>query len=71
MNGGSTYSLVRRINKDDLVVLVHTVLIDPVRVEHTEVTASSAHTLFRGGTERALELEVVHSLANGLAERGT
>lgn len=37
-SGVSSDSLVRRVNKDDLVVLVDTVLVDPVRVKDSEVT---------------------------------
>ena len=37
-SGVSSDRLVGRVNEDDLVVLVHTVLVDPVRVEHSEVT---------------------------------
>ena len=40
-----TDSLMIRINKDDLVVLVNTVLIDPVRVQDSQVTTAAADTL--------------------------
>ena len=41
----TTYSFVAGVDEDDFVVLVHTVLVDPVRVEHTEVAAAPADTL--------------------------
>ena len=63
--------LVLRVNGDDLKVLVHTVLVDPVRVEDAQVRALAAHTLLGGGTQRALVLEVVDTLAHGLAVGGT
>lgn len=66
-----TYSLVRRVNEDDFVVLVHTVLVDPVRVEHTKIPASTTDTLLRDRAKRALEFEVVHTLSDGLAKRRT
>ena len=37
-SGVSSDRLVGRVNEDDLVVLVDTVLVDPVRVENSEVT---------------------------------
>lgn len=59
--------LVLRVDKDDLVVLVGRVLVDPVRVEDTEVGATSANTLLGGRLERTLVLELVHSVVGGLA----
>ena len=67
----ATYGLVVRVDEDDLVVLVHTVLVDPVRVEDTEVAAATADTLLSNATETALGLEVVNTLADGLAVGGT
>ena len=60
-----------RVDEDDLVVLVHTVLVDPVRVEDTEVAAATADTLLSNATETALGLEVVDTLADGLAVGST
>jgi len=67
-SGVSSDSLVRRVNKDDLVVLVDTVLVDPVRVKDSEVTASSTNSLLSGRSESSLELEVVDSVSDGLTE---
>lgn len=66
-----TYSLVVGVNEDDLVVLVDTVLVHPVRVENPEVTAPPANTLLRNTPQATLGLELVDTLANGLAEGGT
>lgn len=62
---------MRRVNEDDLVVLVHAVLVDPVRVEHAEVAAAAGDTLLGRRAERALELELVDTLVRRLAVRGT
>jgi hypothetical protein len=66
-----THGLVAGINEDDLIVFVYTVLIDPVGVQDTEVTAASADALLRNTLQRALGFDVVDTLADGLAVRGT
>ena len=52
-------SLVLRVNQDDLVVLVSRVLVDPVRVENTQVGAAAADTSLGGGPVGALVLQLV------------
>jgi len=64
-------SLVGRIDQDNLKVLVGRVLVDPVRVENAQVTALASNTLFSGGLERTLVLELVNSVAAGLTKGGT
>ena len=59
--------LVLGVDKDDLVVLVGRVLVDPVGVEDAQVGAAAADTLLSGGLEGALVLELVHTLVGGLA----
>lgn len=54
------------VNKDNLIVLVNTVLVDPVRAKHTQVSASAPNTLLSGAPQSTLELEVVDTLAHGL-----
>lgn len=66
-----TNSLVLRVDEDNLVVLVDTVLVNPVRVEDTKVTASATNTLFSYGTKTTLELEVVNTLADGFTVGST
>lgn len=61
---------VLRVDEDDLVVLVGRVLVDPVRVEHAQVGAATPDTLLGRGLERALVLELVHSLVGRLAVGG-
>lgn len=59
------------VNEDDLEVLVHTILVDPVGVQDTQVAASASNTLFSGGLQASLRLEVVDTLVDGLAEGST
>ena len=66
-----TNSLVLRVDEDNLVVLVDTVLVNPVRVEDTKVTASATNTLLGGAPQAPLGLQLVNTLANGLAVGGT
>jgi hypothetical protein len=60
-------SLVLRIDKNDLVVLVGGVLVNPVGVKDAEISASAADTLLGGGSKGALVLELVHTLVGWLA----
>ena len=62
---------MRGVNKDDLVVLVNTVLVDPVRVKDTQVAASATNTLLGGAPQAPLGLQLVDTLADGLAVGGT
>ena len=59
--------LVLGVDKDDLVVLVGRVLVDPVRVEDAEIGTAATDTLLSSGLERALVLELVDTLVGGLA----
>lgn len=70
-SGITSDSLVRRVDTDDLVVLVDTVLVDPVRVQDSQVAATPANTLLGGGSETSLELEVVDTLSDGFTVGGT
>ena len=63
--------LVLGVDEDDFVVLVGGVLVDPVRVEDAQVSAAAANTLLSNATKTALGLEVVDTLADGLAVGGT
>lgn len=67
--GVAADGLVLGVDEDDLEVLVGRVLVDPVRVQDAEVGAAAADTLLSGGLERALVLELVHTLVGGLACR--
>jgi hypothetical protein len=66
-----TYGFVVRIYEYDLVVLVYTVLVDPVRVEDPQISTTSSYSLFSNRSQTALELEMVDTLSDGLAIGGT
>ena len=59
--------LVLRVNEDNLEVFVGGVLVDPVRVENTQVGAATSDTLLGSRLERSLVLELVHTLVGRLA----
>lgn len=63
----SANSLVLRIDEDDLKVLVGGVLVDPVRVENTQVGAATSNTLLSSRLQGSLVLELVNTLVGGLA----
>jgi hypothetical protein len=65
--GISADSLVLGVDEDDLEVLVGRVLVDPVRVEDTQVGATTSDTLLGGGLQGSLVLELVNTLVGGLA----
>lgn len=64
-------SLVRRVDTDDFVVLVDTVLVDPVRVQDSQVSAPPANTFLGSCSESPLELQVVDTLSDGLTVGST
>lgn len=59
--------LVRWVDQDDLKVLVCAVLVDPVRVEDSQIGASFADTLLSSRSQRSLVLELVDTLVGRLA----
>ena len=59
------------VNEDNLVILVDTVLVNPVRVQNSEVTTTPANALFRNTSQSSLGLEVVHALMHGFTISGT
>jgi hypothetical protein len=64
-------SRVVRINKDNLEILVRSILVDPVRVENTEVAATTSHSLLGLAAKRALPFELIDSLSGRLSEYDT
>ncbi len=62
---------VGRIYKDDLVVLHGSILIDPVRVQYTEIGKLTSNLLLGNGLKVTLELKVVDTLVLGLTEYHT
>ena len=63
----TTDGLVLRVDEDNLEILVGGVLVDPVRVENTQVGAATSDTLLGSRLERSLVLELVHTLVGRLA----
>lgn len=59
--------LVLRVDKDDLVVLVGRVLVDPVRVEDAQIGATAANTLLSSGPQGTLVLQLVDTHVGGFA----
>ena len=62
---------VGRIHQDNLEVLVSSILVDPVRVEHSHVHGVSASALLSDGAKVASILELVNTLVLGLTEHNT
>jgi len=62
---------VEGIDQDHFVVLVGSILVDPVGVQHTEGTTVSSNTLFSDGLQVTGELHFVHSMVLGLSENDT
>jgi len=69
--GIATNSLVVRIDQDDFIVLVDTILVDPVRVEDTQVATSPSNTLLRNTPQATLRLDMLDTLTNRLAVGST
>jgi hypothetical protein len=63
----TAYDCVLWVDKDDFEVFVGRILVDPVRVENSEICATAANTLFSRGFERSLVLELVDTLVGGFA----
>lgn len=63
----TAYDCVLWVDKDDFEVFVGRILVDPVRVEDSEICAAAANTLFSCGFERSLVLELVDTLVGGFA----
>jgi len=58
----TTNGLVLRIDQDDLVVFVGRVLVDPVRVQDSQVRTTTAYTLLGSRFERSLVFKLVDTL---------
>lgn len=67
----SSDSNVGWVNKDDLEVLVGGVLVDPVRVQDTQVWSSSADSLLSGDSQRSLVLQLLNTLVGWLTVSST
>lgn len=67
----SSDSVVRWVHQNDLVVLVSGVLVDPVRVQHSQVTSSSTNSLLGGNSQGLLVLELLNTLVGWLTVSST
>ena len=56
-----------RINQDDLVVFISSILIHPVGVKHTKISTNTSHSLFRDALKVSGELDLVDTLVLRLA----
>ena len=70
-SGVSSDCLVVGVHEDDFVEFVGSVLTDPVRVEDSEVSASSSDSLLSDGSVRSARLELVDTLVDGLSVDNT
>jgi hypothetical protein len=55
------------VHQDDLEVLEGGVLVNPVRVQDTQIGALAGNSFFSNRTQGALELELVDTLRSGLS----
>jgi len=62
---------VLRVHKDDLEILVYTILVYPVGVEHPEVSTFAANAFLCCAPKRSLELELVNTMVLGLTVNDT
>lgn len=67
----TTNRIVSDVDADDLVVFVCGVLCDPVRVQHTESTHATADTFLSNRLQVSVWLELVDTMALGLAVGAT
>lgn len=63
----TTYSFVLRVDKDNLEVFIGGVLVDPIRVEDPQISATTSNTFFGGGFERTLVFQLVDTLVGRFA----
>jgi hypothetical protein len=53
-----SHALMHRVNHDNLIVLVHRVLVEPVRVQHAKGAASSRRAFFSHRSQVARKFEL-------------
>jgi len=64
-SGVASYCGVTGVHADNLVVLVRSVLVDPVRVEHAQATHAATHTLLRHAAQVAHKLKLGNTMVLG------
>jgi len=63
--------LVIGVNENDFIIFVDTILINPIRVQHSQVTTAPTNAFFRNTPQSPLGLKMVHTLMNGFTVGGT
>uniref|UniRef100_A0A2M3YXJ3 Uncharacterized protein n=1 Tax=Anopheles braziliensis TaxID=58242 RepID=A0A2M3YXJ3_9DIPT len=67
----TTDRIVGRIDHDDLVVLVGSILGNPVRVQHAQTSDTTSNTFLSNRLQATVRLELVDTVALGLAVSAT
>lgn len=67
----SSDGIVRWVHQDNLVVLVGGVLVNPVRVQNSQVTSSSTNSLLSSDSQRLLVLQLLDTLVGWLTVSST
>jgi hypothetical protein len=62
-----TYRFVVGVDEYNLIILVHAILVDPIRVQYPQVATTTANTFFSNTPQTTLELEMVDTLADRFA----
>jgi hypothetical protein len=62
-----THSFVVGVHKNDFVVFVDAILVNPVRVQNSQIATSLAHPLLSSTPQTALEFKLVYTMMHGLA----
>lgn len=63
--------LVGWVNKNDFKVLVGGILVNPVRVQDSQVSSSSTNSFLSSGSQRLLVLQLSNTLVGWLTVSGT
>lgn len=71
VSGITSDGLVLWVNEDDLEVLVGGVLVNPVGVQDSQVSSTTANTLLSGGTQGLLVLQLRNTLVGWLTVSST
>lgn len=66
-----TYGLVVGVDQDYLEVLVDTILVNPVRIQDSQISTTSSYTLLGRTSQSTLVLELVDTLSDGFTVGGT
>jgi len=64
-SGVATNSFVIRVHQNNLVIFVDSILVDPIRIQHSQISTPPTNSFFGNTPETTLRLEVVHTLAHG------